>query len=71
MRERSDSGVWRPSHDLYPVEIPVSDVSLYCKIDLLTRADAAARGVDARVREVQASLADEYKVVMIASSDGR
>ena len=58
-------------HDLYRVENPAADSALDAKIDLLRRADAAARGEDARIREVQAGVADEYKVVMIASSDGR
>ncbi len=61
----------RPALDLYPVVEPITEVALDRKIELLSRADEAARAVDSRVREVQASLADEYKVVMIASSDGR
>jgi TldD protein len=59
------------AQDLYPVDAPASDAPLGDKIALLERADAAARAVDRRVRDLQATLADEYKVVMIASSDGR
>ncbi|HZS44300.1 MAG TPA: metalloprotease TldD [Blastocatellia bacterium] len=57
-------------HNLYPVETPMTEVMLEQKIALLREADAAARTYDKRIREVQTGLADEYKVIMIASSDG-
>jgi TldD protein len=57
--------------NLYPVETPVSFVELAKKIDLLKQADEVARGYDRRIREVQSSLSDEIKYVMVASSDGR
>lgn len=59
------------AHDLYAVEAPVSAVGLGRKIELLRQADEAARGHDARIREVQTGLHDEMKYVMIATSDGR
>ena len=59
------------ARNLYPVESPVSSVELGTKIELLRHADKVARGHDARIREVQSSLSDEMKYVMIASSDGR
>jgi TldD protein len=57
--------------DLYPVETPVSSIELARKIELVREGDRAARGVDPRIREVQSSVNDEMKYVMIASSDGR
>jgi TldD protein len=57
--------------NLYPVEAPVSEIELARKIDLIQRGDQAARRFDRRIREVQSSIADEVKYVMIASSDGR
>jgi TldD protein len=57
--------------DLYQVEEPVSSLELARKIDLLNRGDMAARSYDRRIREVQSSITDEMKWVMIASSDGR
>ena len=57
--------------NLYPVEIPVSSVELARKIDLIRRGDQCARQYDRRIREVQSSISDEMKYVMIASSDGR
>ncbi|HUK90952.1 MAG TPA: metallopeptidase TldD-related protein, partial [Blastocatellia bacterium] len=41
------------------------------KISIVEETDSVARAYDKRVREVQASLADEIKYVMIATSDGR
>lgn len=59
-----------PTHNLYAVEHSASEQPLERKIDLLKRADRTARAYDRRIREVQASLVDEYKVILIASSDG-
>jgi TldD protein len=57
--------------NLYAVEKPVSEVELERKIKLISQGDSAARGFDRRIREVQSSLNDELKYVMIATSDGR
>ncbi|HWP41948.1 MAG TPA: metalloprotease TldD [Blastocatellia bacterium] len=59
------------ARDLYPVEEPVSSAELSQKIELIKRGDEAARAYDRRIREVQSSIADEMKWVMVASSDGR
>ncbi len=59
-----------PAQDLYPLVNPNGDEPLEHKIELLSRVDRTARAYDRRVREVQASLADEYKIVLIATSDG-
>jgi len=58
-------------HDLYNVDVPVSAVELNRKIELIRHGDAVARAHDKRIREVQSSITDELKYVMIASSDGR
>jgi len=57
--------------NLYPVEAPVSSIELARKIELIREADRAARAFDSRIREVQSSVNDEIKYVMIATSDGR
>ncbi len=59
------------SLNLYPVAAPVSSIELTRKIELIQQGDRAARGFDPRIREVQSSVNDELKYVMIASSDGR
>jgi TldD protein len=58
-------------HNLYDVESPVSSVELARKISLMEGADRVARAHDSRIREVQSSVADEMKYVLIATSDGR
>ena len=59
------------ANNLYPVETPVAMVELERKIELLRQADTVARAYDRRIREVQSTVADELKYVMIATSDGR
>lgn len=58
-------------HDLYNIDVPLSMVELNRKIELMRQGDGVARQFDARIHEVQSSVADEMKYVMIASSDGR
>ncbi len=58
------------AHDLYSTPEPVSEVSIDRKIALLKEVDELAYAKDKRIQKVQASLADEYKVVMIATSEG-
>jgi len=60
----------KPKYDLYPVEQPTSAEPLERKIELLQRADKTARAHDPRIREVQASFLDKYKIVLIATSEG-
>ena len=60
----------QPSRNLYDVATPLRDEPLERKIALLNRADSAARSFDQRIREVQASIVDEYKIILIATSDG-
>jgi len=57
--------------NLYPVEVPLSSIELSRKIELIKQADKAARAYDRRIREVQSSVSDEMKYVMIATSTGR
>jgi TldD protein len=60
----------QPAHDLYAVVQQASDEALDRKIELLRRADQTARAHDRRIREVQTSFMDKYKVVLIATSEG-
>jgi TldD protein len=57
-------------HDLYPIQVPVRDVSLDKKVALLYEIDKFARDLDGRVKNVFVSLASEHKIVLIASSQG-
>jgi TldD protein len=58
-------------NNLYPVEVPLADVDVAQKIELIRRGDSAARQYDRRIREVQSSLNDDLRRIMVASSDGR
>lgn len=58
------------SHDLYPIKVSVNDISLDKKVALLYEIDKFARDLDQRVKNVFVSLASEYKVVLITSSQG-
>jgi TldD protein len=59
-----------PAHDLYPVRTPPTEVPITDKVDLLARVDVAARAFDPRVTNVLASVSTEYRVVLIATSEG-
>src|ERR1700680_1354106 len=58
-------------HNLYSMVISPHEVSLAERVDLVKRADAAARAYDRRVFQVIASYADSVREVLVASSDGR
>ncbi|HWQ36900.1 MAG TPA: metalloprotease TldD [Blastocatellia bacterium] len=59
-----------PQHNLYPVTRQLSDEPLERRIELLQRAEKAARSYDPRIREVQSIFVDKHKIVLIATSDG-
>jgi TldD protein len=56
--------------DLYPVGIAPNETSLAERVELVKRADRAARAADPRVFQVQASYVDSLRHVLIATSDG-
>jgi TldD protein len=57
-------------HNLYPVTLPSVDAEISTKVDLVMRADKAAREFDPRIKEVRASYADEYRHIFVVGSDG-
>ena len=59
-----------PEQDLYRVQEIVGEQPLEERVALLHRVDRQARAWDRRIREVQAGLTDEYKVILIATSGG-
>jgi TldD protein len=56
--------------DLYPVITAPGETSLTDRVELVKRADRAARAADRRVFQVQASYADSLREVLVATSDG-
>lgn len=61
----------RPQRNLYPVERARADVATADRVTLLNEIDAEARRYDSRIMNVMASFNTEYKIVVIATSDGR
>jgi TldD protein len=60
-----------PKHNLYPMVTAPHEIALDARVELVRRADAAARAYDRRVFQVQASYADSIREILIATSDGR
>jgi len=59
-----------PTRDLYPVERAKAEVATLDRVALLNEIDAEARRYDPRITNVMASFNTEYKVVVVATSDG-
>jgi TldD protein len=60
----------RRPHDLYSLAEPPIVTDLGRKLDLLQRADAAARAADSRVKQVIATLSSEDVIILIAGAAG-
>src|SRR3984893_7332310 len=56
--------------DLYPILQAPKETSLTERVELVKRADQAARAYDPRIFQVQASYADSLRQVLVANSDG-
>ena len=56
--------------NLYPVLTAPTDTSLAERVELVKRADAAARAYDSRVFQVQAGYVDSLRHVLVATSEG-
>jgi TldD protein len=57
-------------HDLYPVITSPTETAFAERVELVRRADRAARAYDPRIFQVQAVYADNLRYVMVANSDG-
>jgi TldD protein len=55
---------------LYPVAGASVDAETAAKLDLVMRADRAARAFDSRIHQVRASYSDELKRILVVGSDG-
>jgi TldD protein len=56
--------------NLYPVLMAPTETAFTERVDLVKRADRAARAYDSRIFQVQASYADNLRQVLVATSDG-
>src|SRR5437764_6787761 len=60
----------KPARSLYPVALPSVDAEITAKVELVMRADQAARAYDPRTKEVRASFADAIRNIIGVGSDG-
>jgi TldD protein len=60
----------KPPPALYAGNDPIASLDDAAKVKLLERLEAMARAADPRVREVMASVAGTWEVVLVARSDG-
>jgi TldD protein len=60
-----------PAHDLYAMTATPHETGLAERLDLVKRADLAARAYDSRIFQVQAGYADSVRHVLVATSEGR
>src|SRR3954447_24239718 len=58
-------------HNLYPVLTAPTETAFADRVDLVKRADRAARAFDPRIFQVQAVYADNLRQVLVATSEGR
>ena len=56
--------------DLYPVPLGGYDLDLAARLELILRADRAARAFDPRIVQVRASYSEELRRILVAASDG-
>ena len=57
-------------HNLYPVLTAPTETAFAERVELVKRADRAARAYDPRIFQVQATYADNLRQVMVATSEG-
>ena len=60
----------KPAPNLYPVPLPSVEADVMAKVDLVNRADVAARAYDPRIKEVRAGYHDELRRILVIGSDG-
>ncbi|MGI8770387.1 MAG: metalloprotease TldD [Acidobacteriaceae bacterium] len=60
----------KSGQNLYPVLAPETDAGIAAKLELVRRADRAARAYDPRIVQVRASFSDEVRRILVAASDG-
>src|SRR6201994_681661 len=59
-----------PKSSLYPISAAEADAGVAPKLELVMRADRAARAYDPRIVQVRAGFNDEMRHILIAASDG-
>jgi len=60
----------KQARSLYPVTLPSVDAEITAKVELVMRADKAARAYDPRIKEVRVGYGDELRNILVVASDG-
>jgi TldD protein len=58
------------AHQLYQASTPSVDADVLAKLDLVMRADKAARAYDPRIVQVRGGYVDELRQILVVGSDG-
>lgn len=58
------------AHQLYQISSPSVDADIAAKLDLVMRADRAARAYDPRIVQVRGGYSDELRQILVVGSDG-
>src|SRR5260370_10380895 len=58
------------AHQLYQASTPSVDADVLAKLDLVMRADKAARAYDPRIVQVRCGYGDELRQILVVGSDG-
>ena len=58
------------NHQLYQISSPAADADISAKLELVMRADRAARDFDPRIVQVRCGYADELRQILVIGSDG-
>jgi TldD protein len=69
-KETVQGFVETPVADLYPVPLGGFSLDLAARLELILRADRAARAYDPRIVQVRAGYSEELRRILIAASDG-
>jgi TldD protein len=69
-KETVQGFVETPMADLYPVPVGGFSLDLAARLELILRADRAARAYDPRIVQVRSSYSEEMRRILIAASDG-
>jgi TldD protein len=60
----------KPQRNFYPIALPSVQADINPKLDLVNRADQAARAHDPRIKEVRVGYGDELRRILVIGSDG-
>ena len=61
----------KPTHNFYPVVLPTGEPNLGQKLEILFRADKAARAYDPRISQVRITYGEQARHILLVGLDGK